>query len=374
LHTLTSQLNGTTAKLRRVRSRHNNILPGDHRSPQTRCPRYGTKLKHCPHGADLTCNRIHRDGEAILGQPLCLDCYHHDHQVVWNHQAGELWRRTSIALNRELTRIAEAHRVKVRLSYAKVAEFQRRGVVHFHALIRLDGRDPANPDVIVPPHPHLDRAVLENAIRHAAHTTAFTTHPHPRNPDGWHIAWGDQIDVRPVHIRTESDITDAMVAAYLAKYATKATETTGHTSQRITPDTIDIYADPTTHAGRLILASWDLGDTFGRPAEGRWWTGLRRWAHMLGFGGHFSTKSRRYSVTLRFLREARIEHARQEIRAADHTRDETTLIVGLLTYAGTGWKTNADAILANTAADLARTRRQIAREELTDENRPEPNS
>ena len=32
---------------------------------------------------------------------------------------------------------------------------------------------------------------------------------------------------------------------------------------------------------------------------------LRPWAHMLGFRGHFSTKSRRYSTTLGCLREAR---------------------------------------------------------------------
>nr|WP_311132036.1 replication initiator [Nonomuraea gerenzanensis] len=29
----------------------------------------------------------------------------------------------------------------VRLSYAKVAEYQARGLVHFHAVIRLDGPD-----------------------------------------------------------------------------------------------------------------------------------------------------------------------------------------------------------------------------------------
>src|SRR5262249_23624903 len=35
------------------------------------------------------------------------------------------------------------------------------------------------------------------------------------------------------------------------------------------------------------------------------YAGLRRWAHMLGFGGHFLTKSRRYSIAFRILREAR---------------------------------------------------------------------
>ena len=27
----------------------------------------------------------------------------------------------------------------LRVSYAKVAEFQRRGVVHFHGIVRIDG-------------------------------------------------------------------------------------------------------------------------------------------------------------------------------------------------------------------------------------------
>jgi hypothetical protein len=36
----------------------------------------------------------------------------------------------------------------VRVSYAKVAEYQRRGVFHFHAVIRLDG--PAGPTTTPP--------------------------------------------------------------------------------------------------------------------------------------------------------------------------------------------------------------------------------
>jgi hypothetical protein len=60
---------------------------------------------------------------------------------VWNLSAGELWRRTRIALDRALQRIANDRGVdaeRVRLSYGKVAEMQRRGIVHFHAIIRLD--------------------------------------------------------------------------------------------------------------------------------------------------------------------------------------------------------------------------------------------
>jgi hypothetical protein len=97
---------------------------------------------------------------------------------------------------------------------------------------------------------------------------------------------------------------------------------------------------------------------------------------MLGFGGHFLTKARRYSLRFSDLRQARISYRRRQdtgpehgpIRTADHTDDEeTVLIVGTFTYAGTGWKTTGDALLANTAADQARKRRQAGRDELADE-------
>jgi integrase len=46
---------------------------------------------------------------------------------------------------RRADKLAQAHGVRVRVSFAKVAEFQRRGLIHFHAIFRLDGLDPAHP-------------------------------------------------------------------------------------------------------------------------------------------------------------------------------------------------------------------------------------
>jgi hypothetical protein len=90
---------------------------------------------------------------------------------------------------------------------------------------------------------------------------------------------------------------------------------------------------------------------------------------MLGFGGHFSTKSRQYSTTLKALREARANWRRDRHRTQDHTDDvETTLIVGNFTYAGTGWKTIGDALLANTAAAKAREHRRLVKELLAESN------
>jgi hypothetical protein len=63
----------------------------------------------------------------------------------------------------------------------------------------------------------------------------------------------------------------------------------------------------------LVDACWRLGrpgsdldeDEAAKNSARLSYRRLQRWAHMLGFGGHFSTKSRQYSTTLKALREAR---------------------------------------------------------------------
>jgi hypothetical protein len=96
----------------------------------------------CPHGLDLSCGRVHPDCDTRLGKPLCTECFDYPAAVVWNAHAPELWRHTTITLRRCLDRMAAGHGVRVKVSYAKVAEFQAPGLVHFHALIRLDGYNP----------------------------------------------------------------------------------------------------------------------------------------------------------------------------------------------------------------------------------------
>ena len=196
-----------------------------------------------------------------------------------------------------------------------------------------------------------------DAINHAAATVAFTTDSHPANAAGWPIRWGKQTLTKVITVAADGEVTDGMVAGYLAKYATKSTEITGHTSPRLDRgdlDTINVYANPTgSHCERLFHAAL----TLGRPKA---WRRLRRWAHMLGFGGHFLTKSRRYSVTFGILRRNRIVYRRTITSSGPESVDgqvpeqETTLVVNFLQFVGAGWHTTADALLANTSAALAR--------------------
>jgi hypothetical protein len=342
-------------------------------------------LRVCPHGRRLICTVRHTENHPSLGRPLCLDCYDHAHHVVWNAWAGELWRRTTIALRRLLKPLERAHGVELRVSYGKVAEYQRRGVVHFHALIRLDLHDPTNPDAILAPPIGITAADLGELVAAAVAATAFRTPDYPNTTHSWPIEWGSQLDIRPLRAGSPiaegvPDVSTEAVAAYLAKYATKATEPAGlPITGRMTGEAAEYYSDPDTHLGRLIAYAYQLGtlpenwiteqqrqdwrDTYGR---------LRRWTHMLGFGGHFATKSRRYSTTHKHLRAARREwqrtaradwRERHDIASWTDGDDDTTLIVCDLTLAGIGWNSTADAQLATAAAARAREHRARTREE-----------
>jgi hypothetical protein len=120
------------------------------------------------------------------------------------------------------------------------------------------------------------------------------------------LRWGDQLDVRPVYVSAELDgMSDHRVAAYVAKYATKGAESAG-TVDRPIKSAGDVGLLPVTdHARRMIYTCFALS----RLPQYRE-IPLRQWAHMLGYRGHFSTKSRRYSTTLGALPSGRNEVGR----------------------------------------------------------------
>ncbi len=291
---------------------------------------------------------------------MCPDCYDYNAAVVWNAHAPELWRRTVITLRRQLAKLAKTHGARIKLSYAKIAEFQRRGAVHFHAIFRIDGLDPVHPERTVPPHPAITADLLADLIRQVTAAAWFATVSHPAKPNGWDISWGAQVDPRVVKLTGGGQISDVAVASYLAKYATKSTEPVGVPPGRITADNASIYATPRTHQGRLIAACLRVGAHTHEDYKS-----LRRWAHMLGYRGHFATKSRRYSTTMRALRAARREWHRRQHPYAHHQSDQTVITDTDLEWAGRGWRTTGDALLALSAAARAREHRRIAREELT---------
>ncbi|MFS7879700.1 replication initiator [Streptomyces asiaticus] len=345
------------------------------------------------------CGTPHPEDDPALGTPLNPETYDYAGAVLWNNHASDLWRYVTIYLPRELAKRAgitqRELRDELRISYGKVAEYQRRGAIHFHAVIRLDG--PEGPQTPPPAWATLD--LLTDAIQAATRRAAITlpaADPHPARV----LRWGDKLDIRPIKAFGDGDdVTERKVAAYVAKYATKAAETTGAADTPVHCRTCrgtgrsPLYNRPDSALSRCVACrGTGLGEDLTRleipeharrlmatcASLGPFYPGrqLTRWAHMLGFRGHFSTKSRRYSTTLGALRQARADYrAVQECRERglpdpDDHPEATTLVIAHWTYAGHGHTPGESWLAANIRRDIADAR-ETARQALADLSDPD---
>ncbi|MFD6966715.1 replication initiator protein RepSA [Streptomyces sp. NPDC059949] len=312
-----------------------------------------------PASGRCRCGTAHAEQDPVLGTALNPDRYDYAGAVLWNNYAGQLWQRFTIYLRREIAALAgvtqKALKESCRVSFGKVAEFQKRGAVHFHTVVRLDGPD--GPDA--PPPGWASVGLLDDAIRAAAGRVAVAV-PTSGDFPARVLGWGVQVDVQPIGGLGHEELTEQAVASYVAKYATKAAETTGTADRRIGElaelDKLQLPA----HTRRLIEACWALDDAYPDRL-------LAHWSHMLGFRGHFSTKSRAYSTTLGALRQVRADYrAAQERRERglpdpDDASEGSTLVLAHWTYAGHG-HTPGESWLAATIAHALKEDRELARE------------
>ena len=275
----------------------------------------------CPHGKPLWCNHTHESGDEGVGQPLCPECYDYVGHVLFTWHLPELWRRFTITLRRHLRAQLRANRADpeaVRVSFVKVVELQARAVPHIHALIRLDpatdGDSPNGTDWVSPVSATDVAAVIQRAAR--AVTLTVDRDPTTDEPARV-IGFGTQIDTQPIathqvdahHSPAPDDSPPAgplpgrRVAGYLAKYVTKSVADVGISASRLSAEAITELAVP-EHVRAILTTIAQLSD--------RGLAGIGRWLHTLGYRGHITSKSRRYSTTMTALRTAR----------ADWTRDQ----------------------------------------------------
>lgn len=317
-------------------------------------------LRPChPRRDGVSCRLWHRAGDPAIGTPIDPSSYDYAGHVLFNASAGALWSRFTTGVRRTLAELAGLTRAEFAeqavVAFAKVAEFQARGVVHFHAVIRLDG-----PDGDVPPSSTTE-ALLERAVRSAAASTNLIT-PDAGAVPSRVLRWGRQLDVRAIGGDDFGDVSDAAVARYIAKYATKSTETAGVELRSLAcrgcagtgtvrlgdtevtrgcrdcqgtgrrPDAAGDLDGLSPHALALIDTCWRLGGI-----EELAGLKLRRWAHMLGFRGHFATKSRSYSTTFAALRAERTEFRAARVFDALGLADrDAVIVINDWRYAGRG--------------------------------------
>ena len=275
------------------------------------------------------------------------------------------------------------------MQYAKVAEYQRRGLIHFHALIRLDG--PKHRRRVRPrPGPARPPPLLADLVERGRRLGPVHRPAGPRRRPGpacWRF--GAQVDARPVRAARRTDDpdrgADPRAGRRLPGQVRHQVRHRHHRPRDNRP--------PAPASGPPPPSSPTASRTHGRHGRRRPRTAsapyalLGKWAHMLGFRGHFSTKSRRYSVTLGAAapsppprpgpgrRRHRDRQTRRPRATSRPTSSPTTTTrppssSGHWAYAGTGWDTDGDAALANAAAararEYAQERAAKARKALTE--------
>ncbi|MGA5375809.1 replication initiator [Streptomyces griseoincarnatus] len=329
------------------------------------------------------CGSHHTEDDPALGTPLDPATYDYTGAVLWNAHAGQLWGRFTTYLRRALAEhlgmTQKALNSALRVSFAKVAEYQKRGLVHFHAVIRFDGPDGHT----TPPPFWATFDALQVAVGLAVERARLTVESDAIGERV--IKWGDRFKVDQISALGDGELTDAKVAGYVAKYATKNAEGAGTVDRTLmcrlcqgrgyvrgpdgfrdlcddcegTGQAEPIRALPVQrHVRQMIRTAWDLGN-LPEFADLKLW----KWAHMLGFRGHFSSKSRAYSTTLGALRDVRrawrlaqAEAARA--RAGLPTADETTLVTASSwTYLSSGYRPGEELLAAQVRHDIAQTQR-----------------
>ena len=240
------------------------------------------------------CFTRHDPDDPKLGHPLCAACYDYEGAVLWNATVSKLWNNTVQWIRRLLAEASGINQVSLRriaqVHYLKVAELQRRGLVHVHAVIRLDG--PNGPEDAVPEW--MSSALLTSVVRNAVRRAVAVA------PNGVACRWGTVMDLRQLPLEGE----DARkVTSYLAKYSTKTTDGSRdlahrfHSRRQIRIQVGDLHARAMAETAWDLASNPDLKDLH-----------LREHAHTFGFTGQLITKSRRYSTTFTRLREVRAEY------------------------------------------------------------------
>jgi hypothetical protein len=312
-------------------------------------PRRDASKRVCPHGRDVSCPVRHCPEDPRLGRPMCPDCYDYHGAVLFNAGAADVWRRFTTYLPRHLARAAGIGvgecRELVRPRYIKVYEYQARGVIHYHAVIRLDARTD-DEDAFAHPGPMWTADLLARAVPLAAAQASAWCQP-PADDHAVLVRFGPQTDVRIIRSGTEHAVSRESVANYIAKYITKSVGIPGLPKSRIDHEDEISALRCSPHHKRMMQAAWDLG--------------FRRHAHEFGYGGHPLTKSRRYSVTFGYIRAERAAYRKAqrwpdgELDPWGRPLDErVVLVLKDFSFVGTGYLESGAHSLALMSADNAR--------------------
>ena len=288
-----------------------------------------------------------------VGQPLCPDCYDYPSHVVWQWWAPDLWRRFTITLRRLVAKtLGVPEPACGEVATRPVRQGRRVPTPRRHPLPRPGPprRPPHTATASLPPRRVSTPDCWPTWLVQAAASVRLTVPGVDERRPARILAFGQQVDARPVrhqppHRRPDRALEPGAGRRLPGQVRHQVRRRHRRRRQRPRP------ADPRPPCRDLDRPEL----TAPRSAER--YVLIGKWVHMLGFRGHFASKSRRYSITLGALRRARrraslIAEARAKGETLDLAAleadlladddDETTLVIGHWHYVGTGWNTDGE--------------------------------
>lgn len=252
------------------------------------------------HVVRCSCKHTHREDDVRIGTPINPSTYRYDLAAAFNAASSRLLAIT-------LQRLGRARNEK--LSYARVAEFQKRGLIHFHVLVK---------GVIAP---EMIREVVLGNVDEEANVLS-----EPVSHDGWQ--WGEQVDVKVIDKDDKKQVGYYLLK--LISYSLKGTDTStnGPAAHRAQMQKSALRGcsckqgrhcalgrryDPDAHT--FYVGKMD--DKFCRRHQ----LAYNGW----GFRGHILAFSRGWGMTFKDVRQRRRDYARSFIKQPD-------------TYVVIGWR------------------------------------
>ncbi len=264
----------------------------------------GLKSERC------ACRRFHEPKDEILGIPINQDTFKYSEVVDFNNKASRLtaitmqkiYRLLVTDINSKVKTLSATKELKdVRLPTARVMEFQIRGVLHTHILVRG----------FIPSY------IIEMAVNGAPPSNK-RRRVLPAQHKGQR--WGTQVDVK--HINSGDEAQLKKLGSYVTKvvsYALKDVTAHGQEKnkareyfhQKLRKQTNRIVICKKTATECDASPRRTAIDIVARPNNKslNFCVKHRRAHHQLGFSGNILTMSRSWESSLKKAREARFAYA-----------------------------------------------------------------
>ena len=253
------------------------------------------------------CSEYHDPNDPLVGIPLSKDKFEHKRVVEFNNNVSRLVAVTLQKIYRLLATELGKSVNEVRLPTARVVEWQERGLLHVHIIVR--GSIPT--------------FIVENAVNGASKTNK-RRRIEPATTNGHR--WGEQVNVR--HINSGDETQIGILSGYMTKVVSYALKDVGTSQKEITPARQAFIYKLRSNTNHVIQCDKSWAECSASPKASahfkirnlelpkrHFCVKHRRGHHQIGFTGNVLTLNKRWGSSLKEARLARSKFASEKAQS-----------------------------------------------------------